>query len=89
MYFLVFLAEAGVGKLPRTFPGKGSLEDSKQWGSVNTVIDQLVSRERGTGESDVLLSRLQPFHLRLCYLKGPVEAGLRLSGQNRFFLCGT
>lgn len=30
------MAEAGVGKFPRTFLGKGSLEDSaEQWGSVN------------------------------------------------------
>lgn len=85
MCFLVFLAEAGVGKVPRTFLGKGSLEDSaEQWGPVNTVIDQLAFGEWRAGELDVLLSCLQPFHLRLCYLEGPVEAGLRLSGQNRF-----
>lgn len=48
------------------------------------MIDQLASREMGTGELDVLVPCLQPFRLSLCYLKGPVEAGLRLSGQNRF-----
>lgn len=77
--FFVFLAEAGVGNVPRTFLGKGSLEDSsEQWGPVNKVIDKLAFGHRGAGKLGVFLSCLQPFHLRLCYLQGPVEAGLRL-----------